>query len=271
MTGLTNGKTYGFRIRAVNTAGRPGLPSAEVRVTLRQAPLKPTGVTATPGHGQVTLTWDNPDDATITRWQVQQKEGDGSYGAWMDVPNSTASTRSHTVTGLTNGATYGFRIRAVNAAGKGAVSDEVTATPLQRPSKPTGVTATPGHGQVTLTWDNPDDATITRWEVRQKQGSGSYGPWRDVPASNASTTSHTVTGLTNGTAYSFRIRAVNAGGNWRPIRCGDGYACASGHGAGGQGAPPSVGRHLPHPAGHGHRRAGFPHRRRSSRGPGWCW
>ena len=74
---------------------------------------------------------------------------------WMDVPNSTASTRSHTVTGLTNGATYGFRIRAVNAAGKGAVSDEVTATPLQRPSKPTGVTATPGHGQVTLTWDNP--------------------------------------------------------------------------------------------------------------------
>ena len=216
VTDLTNGKTYGFRIRAVNTAGRPGLPSAEVRVTLRQPPSQPTGVTATPGHGQVTLTWDNPTDATITRWQVQQKQGSGSYGPWRDVPNSTASTTSHTVTDLTNGTAYGFRIRAVNTVGNGAVSDEVTAAPLQLPSKPTGVTATPGHGQVTLTWDNPDDATITRWQVRQKQGSGSYGPWRDVPNSNASTTSHTVTGLSNGRAYSFRIRAVNAGGNGDP-------------------------------------------------------
>ena len=130
VTGLTNGKTYGFRIRAVNTAGRPGLPSAEVRVTLRQPPSQPTGVTATPGDGQVSLAWTGPTDATISKWQVQQKQGSGSYGAWMDVPNSTASTRSHTVTGLTNGATYGFRIRAVNAAGPGDPSDEVTATPV---------------------------------------------------------------------------------------------------------------------------------------------
>ena len=216
VTGLTNGKTYGFRIRAVNTAGRPGLPSAEIRVTLRQPPLKPTGVTATAGDGQVTLAWTGPTDATISKWQVQQKEGSGSYGAWVDIPASTATTRRHTVTGLTNGTAYGFRIRAVNTAGNGVPSDGVTATPVQLPSKPTGVTATPGHGQVTLTWNNPDDATITRWQVQQKQGSGSYGPWRDVPNSNASTTSHTVTGLTNGATYSFRIRAVNAAGPGAP-------------------------------------------------------
>ena len=215
VTGLTNGKTYGFRIRAVNAGGN-GDPSAEIRVTLRQPPLKPTGVTATAGDGQVTLAWDGPTDATISKWQVQQKEGSGSYSAWRDVLNSTASTRSHTVTGLTNGTAYGFRIRAVNAAGDGAVSDEVTATPVQLPSKPTGVTAAAGDGQVTLTWDNPDDATITRWQVQQKQGSGSYGPWRDIPNSTASTTTYTVTGLTNGTAYSFRIRAVNAAGNGAP-------------------------------------------------------
>ena len=97
---------------------------------LDPVPAKPTGLTATPGHGQVTLNWDDPNDASITGWQVQYKEGDGSYGDWMDIPNATATTTSHTVNGLTNGSRYAFRLRAVNAVGAGDASDPVTATPL---------------------------------------------------------------------------------------------------------------------------------------------
>ena len=183
---------------------------------LPAAPAKPTGLAAQAGNAQVTLSWNNPDNATITKWQVQQKQGDGSYGAWVDIPGSTTTTTSHTVTGLSNGTAYGFRIRAVNAGGNSPASAEVRATPLAPPLKPTGVTATAGHGQVTLSWDNPDNATISKWQYQQKQADGSYGPWMDIPGSTASTTSHTVTGLTNGVAYSFRIRAVNAGGNGAP-------------------------------------------------------
>ena len=97
---------------------------------LDPVPAKPTGLTATPGHGEVTLNWDDPNDASITGWQVQYKEGDGSYGNWMDIPNSTATTTRHTVTGLTNGSRYAFRLRAVNAVGAGEASDPVAATPL---------------------------------------------------------------------------------------------------------------------------------------------
>ena len=97
---------------------------------LDPVPAKPTGLTATPGHGQVTLNWDDPNDASITGWQVQYKEGDGNYGDWMDIPNATATTTSHTVTGLTNGTRYAFRLRAVNAVGAGETSDPVAATPL---------------------------------------------------------------------------------------------------------------------------------------------
>ena len=190
-------------------------PSAPTTPSIA-APAQPSGLTAKAGNAQVALSWNNPDNATITKWQVQQKQGDGSYGPWVDIPNSTATTTSYTVTGLTNGMAYSLRIRAVNAGGNSPASAEVRATPMAPPLKPTGVTATAGHGQVTLSWDNPDNATITRWQVQQKEGSGSYGAWRDIPNSTASTTSHTVTGLTNGVSYSFRIRAVNAGGNGAP-------------------------------------------------------
>ena len=189
---------------------------AEEEEELPPAPAQATGLTAKVGNAQVALSWEDPDNATISKWQVQRKQGDGSYGAWVDIPGSTATTTSHTVTGLTNGTVYSFRIRAVNAGGNGPASAEVRATPLAPPLKPTGVTATAGHAQVTLSWANPDNATISKWQYQQKQGDGSYGPWMDIPNSTASTTSHTVTGLTNGVAYSFRIRAVNAGGNGAP-------------------------------------------------------
>ena len=199
------------------------LTIASVRVTVTDndtpsivAPAQPTGLAAQAGNAEVTLSWANPDNATISKWQVQREEGSGSYGAWVDVPGSTASTTSHTVTGLSNGTAYSFRIRAVNAGGNSPASAEVRATPMAPPLKPTGVTATAGHGQVTLSWDNPDNATISKWQYQQKQGDGSYGPWMDIPGSTASTTSYTVTGLTNGVVYSFRIRAVNAGGNGAP-------------------------------------------------------
>ena len=217
--------------------------------TPSSVPAAPTGVggsaaTTSAGNGQVRLTWANPGDSTIRKWQVQRREigsptgarlgleavsyrtggqpaspaqEGGSYGPWTDIPNSTASTTSHTVTGLTNGKTYGFRIRAVNAAGRpGRPSTEIRVTLRQAPSQPTGVTATPGNGQVSLAWTGPTDATISKWQYQQKQGDGSYGPWMDIPDSTASTTSHTVTGLTNGTTYGFKIRAVNTAGNGAP-------------------------------------------------------
>ena len=209
--------TYGsLTIESVEVTVTDNDSPGEEEEELPPAPAQATGLTAQAGNAQVTLSWNNPDNATITKWQVQQKQADGSYGAWVDIPGSTASTVSHTVTGLTNGTAYSFRIRAVNAGGNSPASTEVRATPMAPPLKPTGVTATAGHAQVTLSWDNPDNATISKWQYQQKEGDGAYGPWMDIPNSTATTTSHTVTGLTNGTVYSFRIRAVNAGGNGAP-------------------------------------------------------
>ena len=174
-------------------------------------PAKPTGFSATAGNAQVTLAWSDPNNSDITGWQYRQKAGSGNYGSWTTISGSSASTTSHTVSGLSNGTAYTFRIRAVAGSVNGAQSDEATATPqnVAPPSKPTGFSATAGNGEVSLAWSDPDNSDITRWQYRQKAGSGNYGSWTTISGSSASTTSHTVTGgLTNGTAYTFRIRAV---------------------------------------------------------------
>ena len=73
------------------------------------------------------------------------------------------------------------------------------------PDAPTNLLAVGGDGQVVLTWEAPEDdggTAITDYEVRIDQ----TGEWISIGSTD---TTHTVTGLVNGTAYVFQVRAVN--------------------------------------------------------------
>ena len=199
--GLTNGTEYTFAVRAVNAAG-PGL-AATVTASPRPRPAAPAGLSATPDDGQVTLTWDDPGNSTITGYQYNTDGGE----TFTDIPGSDAGTTSYTVTGLTNGTEYTFSVRAVNPSGLGKAAT-VTATPVPRPAAPENLSATPGQGQVTLTWADPGNSTIAKYQYSTDGGE----TFTDIPSSGAATTSHTVTGLTGSTEYTFAVRAVNAAG-----------------------------------------------------------
>ena len=101
-------------------------------------PAKPTGLTATAGNAKVDLSWTDPSDSSITKYQVRQKEGSNRWGSWTDIPSSSATTTSYAVTGLKNGTAYRFRIRAVNAAGEGPQSAVAEATPAATTTTPSG-------------------------------------------------------------------------------------------------------------------------------------
>ena len=75
------------------------------------------------GDGQVTLSWDAPEDGTaITDYEVRIN----GEGEWISI-GSTETT--HTVTGLVNGTKYSFQVRAVTRNRKGRASESVEATP----------------------------------------------------------------------------------------------------------------------------------------------
>lgn len=99
------------------------------------APAKPTGFTATAGNAEVTLSWINPGNNAITKWQYRKRVFQGSWtdGDWTDISGSGSNTTSHKVTGLINGTRYFFQIRAVASSTNGANSDQMEATPTALP------------------------------------------------------------------------------------------------------------------------------------------
>ena len=192
-------------------------------------PAAPTITAAIAGDGNVTLTWTAGADngSTVLRWEYQQTTP--ATNLWIPIPGSNRNTNRHTITGLDNGTAYAFSVRAVNGAGNGAAGDmsaltPATATPSTTPGAPVGLRTTAGNSQITLNWtaavttggvaggQNDGFSAITSYEIRQKTGDTDYAPWAVIIGSDATTATHTVTGLTNGVAYQFEIRAVNANG-----------------------------------------------------------
>jgi predicted phage tail protein len=233
--GLTNGTTYYFKVIAVNKAGE-GPASSAASATPSAAvtnPGPPTGLTAAPGNGRVVLSWTAPASdggAGISGYVIYQGTSPGGESR-VPVNGALVQATSYTVTGLANGTPYYFMVAAVNDAKRqGSASGEASATPVSAATSasastsasqipgtgahgaPTGLTATAGNAQVTLSWTAPaSDGGSPPASYHVYEGT-SPGFALGTAVRNTTGTSITVTGLTNGTTYYFVVTAVDANG-----------------------------------------------------------
>jgi hypothetical protein len=211
ITGLTNGTSYSIELKAVNIVGE-SVASDPVSATPGIPPSPPTSLVATPGSAQVSVAFTpgSSGTGTITNYQYSTDNGTtfiefSPADAASPVLITTLSTNG--TTPLTNGTLYAIKLKAVTIYGASVASTVVSARPVGPPNPPTSLAATPSNTQLSITFTAGSNggSAITNYQYSTDDGD------TFTAFSPADTSSPVViTGLTPGTTYSVKLKAVNA-------------------------------------------------------------
>jgi chitodextrinase len=208
-TGLTNATEYTFTVKAVDTSGNKS-EAETVKATPKDLtpPGKVTGLVATAGNTIARLTWKDPADADLASIEITFTPVKTGVTQPVSVPKGTEIA---VIEGLDNDTEYTFTVKAKDAAGNLGAGETGTAEPkgtlnsdLTPPGTVTALDAASGDGQVILTWTDPadTDGDLAGIEITWEPGSGSG-------TAATGTETYTATGLTNGIAYAFTVKAVD--------------------------------------------------------------
>ena len=235
-TGLTytlaaadEGKAISVRVNFTDDAGNDETLTSEATGAVVAAepagpPAKPRSLTSQVSHDTVTLTWNNPNDDSITGYLMLRRDKDiHQEGTFVPVAPDTGTARTtYTDASIEPERRYVYRIKAINAHGLSEISSWVRAyTPAapdpapEVPARPTGLSATVSHDTVSLTWANPDDDGITGYAIlrRDKDVQTEEGTFFTVtPDTGSAATTYTDNTVEPEKRYVYRIKAINAHG-----------------------------------------------------------
>jgi hypothetical protein len=216
--GLSSGTSYEFTLFAVNSDGTSLASTSSEPTTVVGLPAAPTNVTGVLGTTTISGTVYASVTVSFTETPVSSNGGAPVTGytivstpSFVDISGSSSGFGASSpivVTGLSNGVTYTFRVVATNANGSSDPSAPSAGfTPAVVPDPPTGVTAVRGNGQAIVQFTPPFNnggAAITGYTATTSPGSFT---------ATGSSSPLTISGLTNGTAYTVTVVATNSKGN----------------------------------------------------------
>ncbi len=217
VSGLSNGNTYYWRVNAKNSFGTSAFSTRRNFSTLpASAPAAPTltapAQAATNQADSLALTWAATTGATSYRVQVST---DSNFASTFVVNDSTVTTPTRMVSGLSNGNTYYWRVNAKNSFGTSAFSTRrnFSTLPASAPAAPTltapAQAATNQADSLALTWAATTGATSYRVQVSTDSNFASTFVVND---STVTTPTRSVSGLSNGNTYYWRVNAKNSFG-----------------------------------------------------------
>lgn len=177
------------------------------------APAAPASLSANAaGTGQINLVWQ---DKSSNEGGFQIERSATANGTYALIATAPINATSYSNSDLRSGTKYYYRIRAINTAGSSGYSNTANATTaVVLPTVPTAPAALAASAvsetSIKLTWQ---DKSNNESGFQLERASSAAGPFTLIATASAQATSHTVSGLAANTAYHFRIRATNAGGN----------------------------------------------------------
>ena len=204
---IENGNTYYYKVRALKSDGTAGAWSSVVSVTYKQTLPAPTVTGGNDAQGRPTLTWKAVSGAA--KYEVYRaRSKDGTYTKYSTTTGTAYTNSSY----LTSGATYYYKVRALDANGNaGPYSAVVSVTCRLKLTAPTVTGGTDAQGRPTLKWNAVSGAA--KYEVyRARSKDGDYIKYSTVTGTSYTNTSY----LANGTTYYYKVRALGSDGTAGP-------------------------------------------------------
>ena len=204
---IENGNTYYYKVRALKSDGTAGAWSSVVSVTYKQTLSAPAVTGGNDAQGRPTLTWNAVSGAA--KYEVYRaRSKDGTYTKYSTTTGTAYTNSSY----LTSGATYYYKVRALDANGNaGPYSAVVSVTCRLKLTAPSVTGGNDAQGRPTLKWNAVSGAA--KYEVyRARSMNGDYVKYSTVTGTSYTNTSY----LANGTTYYYKVRALGSDGSYGP-------------------------------------------------------